>query len=108
MAGMTVVLTRDVEDRYRGFLSSCMLEISAGCYVGPMMARGVRDRIWVVMEEWFHALGRGTVTMVWPQADAVGGLGIRLLGEPLKDISDFDGVFLVRRDLPNVASATQR
>ena len=27
---MTVVITRDVEDRYRGFLSSVMLELAPG------------------------------------------------------------------------------
>ena len=32
---MTVVVTRDVEARYRGFLASAMLEIAPGVYVSP-------------------------------------------------------------------------
>jgi CRISPR-associated protein Cas2 len=37
---MTVVVTRDVEDRYRGFLSSVMLELAPGVYTGPRLGRG--------------------------------------------------------------------
>ena len=92
---MTIIVTRDVEDRYRGFLSSCMLEISSCCYVGPAMSRGVRDRIWGVMCDWHHSLARGTILMVWPQLDVPGGIGQKLLGEPLRDIVDFDGVLVV-------------
>ena len=43
---MTVIVTRNVEDRYRGFLASCMLEIAPGVYTGPRMTPGVRDRVW--------------------------------------------------------------
>ena len=31
---MTVVVTRDVEDRYRGFLTSIMLEVAPGVLRG--------------------------------------------------------------------------
>jgi len=94
---MTVVMTRDVEDRYRGFLSSCMLEIAAGCYVSPGMGSGVRERIWNVLAEWHGSLGRGTVVLLWPQRSATGGLGLRILGEPLKDLVDVGGILLARR-----------
>lgn len=30
---LTVVVTRDVQNRYRGFLGSVMLEVSAGVYI---------------------------------------------------------------------------
>lgn len=93
---MTVVITRDVEDRYRGFLASCMLEVAPGCYVGPGMSKGVRERVWDVVNGWYSALQRGAVVMVWPQKDAEGGVGLRLLGEAPKDIVDFEGVLLVR------------
>jgi len=35
---LTVIVTHDVEARYRGFLTSVMLEISAGVYVAPDMS----------------------------------------------------------------------
>ena len=38
---MTVIVTRDVEPRYRGFLASAMLEIAPGVYVAPDLSSGV-------------------------------------------------------------------
>ena len=68
---MTVVVTRDVEARYRGFLASAMLEIAPGVYVAPTLSKAVRDRIWDVMEKWYTFLGRGSVSMgVARQCDA--------------------------------------
>lgn len=37
---LTTIVTRDVEARYRGFLTSVMLEVSAGVYVAPDLSRG--------------------------------------------------------------------
>jgi hypothetical protein len=48
---LTVVITRDVEDRYRGLLGSAMLELAPGVYAQPRMSAGVRGRIWAVVEE---------------------------------------------------------
>ena len=50
---LTVVVTRNVESRYRGFLTSVMLEVSAGVYVAPNMSHGVRDRTWSVISDWW-------------------------------------------------------
>ena len=35
---MVLVVTRNVEDRYRGFLTSVMLEVAPSVYVRPKMA----------------------------------------------------------------------
>jgi len=94
---LTIVVTRDVEDRYRGFLASAMLEVSPGIYVAPDMSAGVRDRVWVVMRKWHQTLGRGSVTLVWRDKKATGNLRIETLGEPSKTIVDADGVLLVKR-----------
>ena len=48
---MTIVVTVNVEGRYRGFLASAMLEIAPGVYTAPMMTSGIRDRIWDVLSE---------------------------------------------------------
>ena len=42
---MTVIVTRNVEPRYRGFLASAMLEIAPGVYVAPDLSSGVRERV---------------------------------------------------------------
>ena len=94
---MTVVVTRDVEPRYRGFLASAMLEVAPGVYVAPDLSKGVRERIWSVLAGWFYALGRGAIAMIWRDANSPGGLGLRHLGDPPKEIRDADGVLLVKR-----------
>ncbi len=93
----TMVVTRDVEDRYRGFLTSVMLEVAPGVYVSPRMSQGVRERVWLVLTDWWVSLGRGSLVMVWRDSSAVGGLRIETLGEPPKDIVDADGILLVKR-----------
>lgn len=95
---LTIIMTRDVEMRYRGFLTSVMLEIAPGVYVSPEMSAAVRSRVWTVLSDWWSALGRGSLTMVWRDSSAIGNLRIETLGEPSKMIVDADGVLLVKRN----------
>ena len=81
---MTVVITRDVEARYRGFLASAMLEVAPGVYVSPDSSAGVRERIWKVLQDWFRSLGNGAVPMIWRDRTAAGGVALRHLGDPRK------------------------
>ena len=67
---MVVVVTRDVADRYRGFLASAMLEIAPGVYTAPRMSKGVRERVWAVLADWFGALGGGSIVMTWQRPEA--------------------------------------
>jgi CRISPR-associated protein Cas2 len=94
---MTVIVTRDVEARYRGFLSSTMLEIAPGVYTGPRMTKGVRERVWRVLADWYSALGQGAIVMTWRDPSEPGGQGISTLGEPPKTLVEVDGVILVKR-----------
>jgi CRISPR-associated protein Cas2 len=94
---MTLVVTRDVEDRYRGFLTSIMLEVAPGVYVAPNLSAGVRERLWTVLDAWWTELRRGAIVMAWREPKAVGGIGLRTLGEPPKEIVDADGVLLLKR-----------
>ena len=93
---MTVVVTRDVESRYRGFLASAMLEVAPGVYFSPELSSGVRERIWTVLQDWFRSLGNGAVAMIWRDGAAPGGLALRHLGDPPNEIRDADGVLLVK------------
>ena len=104
---MVVIITRDVEQRYRGFLGSAMLELAPGVYTHPRMSAGVRDRIWSVLSDWYGELGhRGSIVMTWAERAAHGGLGLRILGEAQKDIVDHDAMLLVRRPLPRIDGPT--
>ncbi len=93
---MTVVVTVNVEARYRGFLASTMLEIAPGVYTSPRMTRGIRSRIWGVLSDWYHELRQGAIVMTWRDPAAVGEQRIRTLGEAPKSIVDADGVYLVK------------
>ena len=93
---MTIVVTVNVEGRYRGFLASAMLEIAPGVYTAPMMTAGIRDRVWGVLSTWYAELGKGSIVMTWRDPSAVGEQGIRTLGESPKSIVDADGVYLVK------------
>ena len=95
---ITVIITRDVEARYRGFLTSVMLEVSAGVYVSPDMSAGVRKRVSQVLSSWYGALGRGAIVIIWRDTQTTGNLRIETLGEPPKKIVDADGILLVKRE----------
>lgn len=96
---MVVVITRDVESRYRGFLGSVMLELAPGVYAHPRMSSGVRNRLWEVLSDWYSRLCRGSILMTWADSAAHGGLGLATLGEPPKEIVPHDAMLLVRRPL---------
>lgn len=92
-----MIVTRDVEARYRGFLTSVMLEVAPGVYVSPRLSAAVRERVWAVLADWWSALGRGSIVMVWRERGAAGELAMKMLGEPPKEIVDADGILLVKR-----------
>ena len=98
---MTLVITRNVPDRFRGFLASVMCEVTLGVYSGPGLSPGVRDRVWKVMTEWFDATYAAdtAVVMTWPDPRAPGGQAFRTLGVPKVDLQAHDGILLVRCEL---------
>jgi CRISPR-associated protein Cas2 len=104
MSGATIFVTRNVRDRFRGFLASCTSEVAAGVYVGFGLNAGLRDRIWGVLESWWQLGDDASVVMVWPEASAPGGMGIKTLGTPAIDLVEVGDLVLTRRD----ADAEQR
>ena len=96
---LVVIVTRDVPYRFRGFLASVMLEISPTVYISPRMNPGVRSRVWETLEGWFSAEGQGSVVMVWRDMNETGGVGIKTLGEPPRELVEVDGLWLVKRML---------
>ncbi len=94
---MTVIVTRNVADRFRGFLASCMLEIVPGVYTSARMSKAVRTRVWRVLSEWFEELEGSSITMIWTDRKAASGQGVEILGAPPVDIIDADGVLLTFR-----------
>ena len=78
LMSMAVVITRDVEARYRGFLASVMLELAPGVYAHPRISAGVRAGIWSVLSDWHGQLRRGSIVLTWGESAANGGLGMLL------------------------------
>ena len=96
---MVVVITRDVEPRYRGFLGSALLELSTGIYAHPRINAAVRGRIWEVLADWHQHLHSGSIVMTWVDSQANGGFGLKVLGEPSREIVSHDAMLLVRKRL---------
>ena len=96
---MTMVVTRNVESRVRGFLASTMLEIAGGVYAAPNLTPAVRDRIWEVLVKWQVGTREDGAVMAWPDTQVPGGLHVRMLGEPPLELCETPSVVLTRRPL---------
>ena len=101
---LVMIVIRDVPDRFHGFLSSVMLEVSPNVFVSPRMTPGVRGRVWQVVSDWHRHENQGSLVMVWRDLDAVGGLGVANLGTPPRELVEADGMWLVRRLAPQSKS----
>jgi CRISPR-associated protein Cas2 len=95
---MTVVVTRNVAARIRGFLASSMLELAPGVYSAPYLSPAVRERLWAVLDDWFVAEQEASVVMVWHDAKMPGGQSVRVLGLPPVELVELDGLIVTRRD----------
>ncbi|GAB4353030.1 MAG: type I-E CRISPR-associated endoribonuclease Cas2e [Methylohalobius crimeensis] len=95
---MTVVVTRNVSDRIRGFLASSMLELAPGVYSAPRQSPAVRQRIWKVLEEWFSIETEASIIMLWQDPQTPGGQAVKTLGLPPIDLIEIDGIVLSRKN----------
>jgi CRISPR-associated protein Cas2 len=93
---LAVIVTRDVADRFRGFLASVMLEVAPTVYISPRMSKSVRERTWKVLTDWHDSEPRGSLVMVWRDNNETGGVGLAHLGEPPKELVEMDGMWVAR------------
>jgi len=96
---MTVVVTRNVSSRVRGFLASVMLEVAPGVYSAPRISPAVRVRIWEVLAEWFPNEQEASIVMLWQERELPGGQAVRTLGTPPIQFVEVDGLMLAQRPL---------
>ena len=97
---MTVLVTRNVELRVRGFLASTMLELASGVYTSYPMSAAVRDRVWAVLQNWGVGTRGDSAVMTWPDASSPGGQQIRCLGEATTTLVETPSIVLARRQIP--------
>ena len=94
---MTLIVTRDVAERFSGFLASVMPEIAPGVFASSNLSKGVRERVWTVLSDWWSSLSGGSILMVFRDESAPGGLRILALGTPVRELADLDGVLVGKR-----------
>lgn len=94
---MTVVVTRNVSDRVRGFLASSMLELAPGVYSAPRVTPAVRDRIWRVLDDWFPNEKDASIVMLWADSAMPGGQASVTLGLPPIKLVEIDGMLATLR-----------
>lgn len=100
---MTVIVTRNVSRRIRGFLASSTLELAPGVYSGARLSPAVRDRIWTVLEDWFPNEVDASIIMLWYEPRMPGGQALKVLGIPPTDFVEMDGMVIARRRRPPAA-----
>lgn len=94
---LVMIVTRDVADRFHGFLASVMLEVAPNVFCAPRMNPGVRERVWSVLRDWHQQEARGSLVMVWRDLNETGGIGLSHLGTPPRELVEIDGMWLTRR-----------
>lgn len=94
---MTMIVTRNVSARVRGFLASVMLELAPGVYSAPRVSPAVRQRVWRVLDDWFPNECEASITMIWRDRESPGGLAVLTLGTPPVQIVEVDGLLLAKR-----------
>lgn len=101
---LVVIVTRDVADRFRGFLGSVMLQVAPTVYISPRMNKGVRERSWKILAGWYGSEPRGSIVMIWRDNNETGGVGLAYLGDPPKELIEMDGMWIARavRHLPDL------
>ena len=97
---LTMIVTRDVVDRFHGFLASVMLEVAPNVFVSPRMSTAVRERVWTVVSQWHLAEPQGSLVLVWRDLNVTGGVGVSHLGTPSRQLVEADGMWLTRRLRP--------
>lgn len=94
---MTLVVTRNVSTRVRGFLSSSLLELAPGVYSAPHISPAVRERIWAVLADWFLQENEASVVMVWADNTVPCGQSVLTLGLPPVRVVSVDGLLATLR-----------
>lgn len=94
---MTLVVTRNVSSRVRGFLASSLLELAPGVYSAPHISPAVRERVWAILNDWFHQETDASVVMVWADNTAACGQSVRTLGVPPIAVVSVDGLLTACR-----------
>ena len=87
---MVVMILERVPRRLRGELTSWMVEVQPGVFVGKISAL-VRDLLW---EKCVSKSAGGKCCQIW-RTDNEQGFAIRIVGDKSRRVVDMDGLLLV-------------
>lgn len=88
---MVVMILERVTPSLRGELTRWLIQPKTGVFVGRLPAR-VRDLLW---ERVARSLKKGAATLIYSDSTEQ-GFSVRILGDPSKIMTDFEGLFLPR------------
>lgn len=88
---MLILLLEKVPAGLRGELTRWMLEPKTGVFVGSVSGM-VRERLW---EKLCNESKKGSCIMIHSD-NKEQGFSMRILGEPKRQVVDFEGLFLIR------------
>jgi CRISPR-associated protein Cas2 len=89
---MIVMILENVSPSLRGELTRWLIEPRAGVFVGHVSGL-VRDRLW---EKCIKQRGDGGIIQIW-STNTEQRFAIRSWGETDRDLVEFDGIWLIRR-----------
>lgn len=95
-----VVAARAIPDHLHGYLSRFLSEVDVGLYLG-VVSPVVADRLWARCVE---ANTSGALTMIISDNTREQGFAIRSSGDPQRQVTDHEGVWLARRVAPVVSA----
>jgi CRISPR-associated protein Cas2 len=93
---VVVICVSAVADRFHGYLRSVMLNVHPGVFLSMDLDAGTRRRVFETVERWWNAEPRGSIVMIWKNTAEPLEVEIRNLGEPKRDIVEYDGILGVR------------
>lgn len=88
---MVVLLLENAHPNLRGEISRWLFEVKSGVFVGKVSAL-VREELWQLVDQ---KLGRGSAVMLQPASNEQ-GFSAKTLGNPVRQLVDIEGLFLVK------------
>jgi CRISPR-associated protein Cas2 len=96
---VVVICVSAVADRFHGYLRSVMLNVHPGVFLSMDLDAGTRRRVFETVERWWNDEPCGSIVMIWKNTTEPLAVEIRNLGEPRRDVVEYDGILGIRRTL---------
>jgi CRISPR-associated protein Cas2 len=96
---VVVICVSAVAERFHGYLRSVMLNVHPGVFLSMDLDAGTRRRVFETVERWWKDEPRGSIVMIWKNTAEPLDIEIRNLGEPKREVVEYDGILGLRRGL---------